>query len=157
MMSQIYEVMLPWKRCVNSISSSVLMMIQIYEVMLPWKRWVNSISSQKVLFLDSLFLFWTALKVKKDKHSWTIFFVCFFRRYIIKTVFVLLFNLLLCRENIELYLILIFFLNEQFLWQSFWYFTAPHNFDQRTLPLILIIDKLLDFWQVNAQNYAKGF
>ena len=31
------------------------MMIQIYEVMLPWKRWVNSISSQKVLFLDSLF------------------------------------------------------------------------------------------------------
>ena len=39
------------------------MMIQIYEVMLPWKRWVNSISSQKVLFLDSLFLFWTALIV----------------------------------------------------------------------------------------------
>ena len=40
------------------------MMIQIYEVMLPWKRWVNSISSQKVLFLDSLFLFWTAFNMK---------------------------------------------------------------------------------------------
>ena len=29
-----------------------------------WKRCVNSISSQKVLFLDSLFLFWTALLVE---------------------------------------------------------------------------------------------
>ena len=44
------------------------MMIQIYEVMLPWKRWVNSISSQKVLFLDSLFLFWTAL-IKKSEYK----------------------------------------------------------------------------------------
>ena len=42
--------------------------------MLTWKRWVNSISSQKVLFLDSLFLFWTAFhknsvrkKKRKDK------------------------------------------------------------------------------------------
>ena len=45
-----------------------LTMSQIYEELLPWKRCVNSISSQKVLFLDSLFLCWTALYAKKHIH-----------------------------------------------------------------------------------------